>query len=253
MKTSPFDLSGRQCWVIGGAGHLGAASVGLLAQLGASVLCVDLPGRTCALPKVDNAPLDANDSKACEAFVAAEIGRRGVPDALVIMTYGACGKRLEDLTAEDFDRANHANLTATLVLARAVAEAMAPRGSGSVVLFSSMYGSVSPDPRIYEAPMNPNPLEYGVGKAGVQQLTRYLAVHYGLRGLRFNAISPGPFPNPAIQEGDPEFVRRLSARVPLGRIGHPHEVASVVAFLCSDASSYISGQNLPVDGGWTVW
>jgi NAD(P)-dependent dehydrogenase (short-subunit alcohol dehydrogenase family) len=92
-----------------------------------------------------------------------------------------------------------------------------------------------------------------VGKAGVQQLTRYLAVHYGPRGLRFNAISPGPFPNPAIQEGDPEFVRRLSARVPLGRIGHPHEVASVVAFLCSDASSYISGQNLPVDGGWTVW
>lgn len=253
MKCSPFDLSGRDCWVIGGAGHLGSAVVELLSQLGAKVLSVDLAGRAHPPAGVEEAVLDANDVSAAENFVANQLGGRGVPDALVIMTYGSTAGRLEDLTAAEFDQANHANLTSTFVLARAVAEAMAPRGRGSVVLFSSMYGNVSPDPGVYESPMNPNPVEYGVGKAGVQQLVRYFAVHYGRRGLRFNAVSPGPFPNRGVQSCHPQFVARLAARVPLGRIGRPEEIAGVVAFLLGDAASYINGQNLAVDGGWTVW
>ena len=130
---------------------------------------------------------------------------------------------------------------------------MAERGSGSLVLFSSMYGTVSPDPSIYEAPMNPNPVEYGVGKVGIQQLTRYLAVHFGKSGVRCNAISPGPFPNPTIQANQPAFIDRLSKKVPLGRVGQSPEIAGAVAFLLSDASTFITGQNLAVDGGWTVW
>jgi NAD(P)-dependent dehydrogenase (short-subunit alcohol dehydrogenase family) len=115
-----------------------------------------------------------------------------------------------------------------------------------------MYGSVSPDPHIYEKPMNPNPVEYGVGKAGIQQLARYLAVHYGPRGVRCNAISPGPFPNPNIQRDQPAFIERLSQKVPLGRVGQSPEIAGAVAFLVSDAATFITGQNLAVDGGWTI-
>ena len=159
----------------------------------------------------------------------------------------------DDLTAADFDQANHGNLTATFALARAVGRRMAEQGRGSMVLFSSMYGSVSPDPSVYAAPMNPNPVEYGVGKAGVQQLARYLAVHWGRQGVRCNSISPGPFPNPSIQVQQPDFVQRLAQKVPLGRVGQAEEIAGAVTFLLSDASSFITGQNLAVDGGWTSW
>ena len=130
---------------------------------------------------------------------------------------------------------------------------MAARGSGSIVLFSSMYGSVSPDPRVYEAPTNPNPIEYGVGKAGIQQMARYLAVHWGGQNVRCNSISPGPFPNPGIQAGQPAFIERLAGKVPLGRVGQAPEIAGAVAFLLGDAASFITGQNLAVDGGWTSW
>lgn len=253
MNQTPFHLAGRDIWVIGGAGYLGQAVVNLLTQLGASVLCVDLPGKASAAPHVTPAGLDASDIPALEAFIQEQLSTRGTPHGLVVMTYASTAKRFDDLRAEDFDKANHGNLTATFILARATGNAMAARGSGSMVLFSSMYGAVSPDPSIYEAPMTPNPVEYGVGKAGILQMTRYLAVHYGPANVRCNAVSPGPFPNPAIQRDQPAFVERLGKKVPLGRVGQATEIAGAVAFLLGDASSYVNGQNLAVDGGWTAW
>lgn len=120
-------------------------------------------------------------------------------------------------------------------------------------MFSSMYGMVSPNDEVYEAPMNKNPLEYGVGKAGVIQMTKYLAVHWAKQQLRVNCISPGPFPNPAVQQSHPDFIARLARKSPMGRIGIANEIAGPVAFLLSDISSYITGHNLVVDGGWTSW
>ena len=259
-QPSPFDLKDRDVWVLGGAGYLGREVVSLLSRLGAKVLCVDLGERAsqamleAPFPQsVVPASLDVADTAAAEAFVRSQLAERVVPHGLVIMTYASTAKPLEDLTPEDFDGVNHGNLTATFVVTRALARLMADRGAGSLVLFSSMYGSVAPDVNVYEPPMQPNPLEYGVGKAGIQQMARYLAVHYGRRGVRCNSISPGPFPNPSVQRAEPAFVARLASKVPLGRVGQAPEIAGTVAFLLSDASSYITGQNLAVDGGWTSW
>lgn len=256
----PFDLKERSIWVFGGAGFLGAAVVSQLAEMQARVLCVDLAERAAEMvsaaglqAQVSAASLNAADTAAVEAFVQEQIATNGVPHGLVVMTYASTAKRFEDLTAEDFDMANHGNLTATFALARAVGQHMAEQGRGSMVLFSSMYGSVSPDPSVYAAPMNPNPIEYGVGKAGIQQMARYLAVHWGRQGVRCNSISPGPFPNPTIQFQQPEFVERLVQKVPLGRVGQATEIAGAVTFLLSDGSTFITGQNLAVDGGWTAW
>lgn len=256
MSQPPFSLKNRDIWVVGGAGYLGTEVVKLLTELGATVLCADLGTKAAEAgfgPRVTPATLDAADIPALENFISNTLATRGVPSGLVVMTYASTAKTFDELTAADFDHANHGNLTATFTLARAVGNAMAENGGGSVVLFSSMYGSVSPDPRIYEKPMNPNPIEYGVGKAGIQQLTRYLAVHFGKSGVRCNAISPGPFPNPNIQRDQPAFIERLSKKVPLGRVGQSPEIAGAVAFFVSDASTFITGQNLAVDGGWTVW
>ncbi|MCE7063194.1 SDR family oxidoreductase [Dyadobacter sp. CY343] len=254
-----LNLKDKHIWVFGGAGYLGQATVSVLDKLGAKVLCVDLGDRAEAFVRKQNltntayAALDIRDTGAAERFVSEKIAELGVPDGYVNLTTATTAKRMEELTAEDFDEVNHGGLTATFILTRAIGLQMAARKKGSIVLFSSMYGSVSPYPEVYQEPMNKNPLEYGVGKAGITQMTRYLAVHWGKSNVRCNCISPGPFPNPDVQKGHAAFVERLAGKSPMGRIGQASEIAGSVAFLLSDAASYITGQDLAVDGGWTSW
>jgi NAD(P)-dependent dehydrogenase (short-subunit alcohol dehydrogenase family) len=254
-----FGLKDKSIWVAGGAGYLGQAAVELLLSAGAKVLCIDLEGKaqdfvkSLTHPLAQAATLDVRNGEELKNFVASNIAKSGTPDGLVVLTYGSTSKHFEELTGEDFDQVNHAGLTSTFLLAREVGVAMEKKGKASIVLFSSMYGSVSPDPRVYELPMNINPIEYGVGKAGIVQMTRYLAVHWGQKGIRCNCISPGPFPSPVAQEKNPDFIGRLAYKVPMGRVGKQHEIAGAVAFFLSDASSFITGQNLFVDGGWTAW
>lgn len=259
ITDSPFNLAGRDIWVMGGAGYLGGATVKMLAKHHAKVLCADLPGRAREMVgreglsgQVTAADLDAGDCGAISDFFRKQSEARGVPDGLVVMTYKSFPKTLETLLPEEFDEANHVGLTATFLMAREAGERMAGKGRGSIVLFSSMYGTVAPDPAMYPKPLTPNPIEYGVGKAGLQQMARYLAVHWGAQNVRCNSISPGTFPNPAAQSHE-EFVARLKGKCPMGRVGQPEEIAGAVLFLVSDASTYVTGHNLAVDGGWTSW
>ena len=130
---------------------------------------------------------------------------------------------------------------------------MKARGSGSIVLYASMYGIVSPDPRIYHLPNKPNPIDYGASKAALIQMNRYFAVHYARAGVRFNAIAPGPFPHPGVQKQYPDFMKDLGGRNPMERIGRNTEVVGPTLMFLTDSASYVTGQCLSVDGGWTIW
>ncbi len=254
-----FDLKGRDIWVIGGAGYLGTATIRQLVAHQASVLCADISDRATEMVTRENledavTPVDlgAADTTDVQAFASEQLALRGTPQGLVIMTYKSFPQAMLDLQPEQFDEANHVGLTSTFLIARTVGQAMAEAGRGSIVLFSSMYGTVSPDPSMYPAPIHPNPIEYGVGKAGIQQMARYLGVHWGPSGVRCNSVSPGPFPFVSQQQSQ-DWMDRINKRCPMGRVGRPEEIAGSVHFLLADASTYVTGHNLAVDGGWTAW
>jgi NAD(P)-dependent dehydrogenase (short-subunit alcohol dehydrogenase family) len=255
-----FDLSGKVVLVAGGAGYLGHPICRMLATQGATVVIADAAvDRAEALAaelvggghRARAVALDGGDEASCKAAVAFTTAAFGRLDTLVVATYRSISKPVDELSAVEFDEANHVNITGTFVLARAAATVMT--AGGGIVLFASMYGLVSPDPRVYHPPMNPNPIEYGVGKAAIVQMAKYLAVAWGPKNIRVNAIAPGPFPSDATQRQHPEFVQRLAEKTPLGRIGRQDEVAGAVAFLAADESSYMSGTTLRIDGGWTAW
>jgi NAD(P)-dependent dehydrogenase (short-subunit alcohol dehydrogenase family) len=172
-------------------------------------------------------------------------------DVLVNATYAPQQKSLQDISGEDFTRSLGGNVAGAFLLARAAKQAMT--AGGSIIMFSSMYGHVAPDPSVYHAPMRPNPVEYGVAKAGIDQMIRYLAVSWAGEGIRVNGVAPGPFPQPPVQANHPDFVERLAKKVPMGRVGIAGEIAGAVIFLASDAASFVTGQCLCVDGGWTIW
>ncbi|WP_018628676.1 SDR family oxidoreductase [Niabella aurantiaca] len=255
-----LSLKGKDVWVIGGAGYLGQPTVALLSKAGATVLCCDLNGRAAQFvtgsgleTSVTPADINTGDEAAIKDFVEKRVAERGIPHGLVDLSFASTAKAMEALTAAEFNKVNTA-ITNTFLLAREVGTHMAAQAAGSIVLFSSMYGNVAPYPAVYEGlGMNKNPVEYGAGKGAIIQMTRYLAVHWGRQNVRCNCISPGPFPNPGVQEKNPEFIKRLSEKSPMGRVGKGHEIAGAVAFLVSEASSYVTGQNILVDGGWTAW
>ena len=257
-----FDLSGKNAWVIGGAGLLGTEVCQALAEHGAHVVCSDirqdLADRIVAQLRSSTLSasamaVDIGDEAAVIAGTSRIRAELGHIDVLVNMTYFYTKKAWDQMPAQEFDAGLRVTLTGAFVATREVGKVMRDQRQGSIIHFSSMYGMVSPDPRMYPASQAVNPIDYGVAKAGILQLVRYQAVQLAPLGVRVNAIVPGPFPIPSTQGQDSEFMQRLRSKVPMGRVGNPPEIAGAVIFLASDAASYVTGTQIVVDGGWTAW
>ena len=198
---------------------------------------------------VERAAFDATDSMRLRAF----LGSLKRLDILVNNAVTMSVKSFAALTPEDFAQTYASSVTAAFEATRAslpgLKAAAAEAGDASVINISSMYASVSPDFRIYDAPEGQSPFHYGPAKAGLVQLSRHLAAELGPHKIRVNALVPGPFPN----KPEAAFGGRLASRTMLGRFGRPCEIGGPVLFLASAASSFITGSALMVDGGWTAW
>lgn len=257
-----FDLTGKLALVAGGAGVLGAPIAKALAQQGAQVIIADI-----AHQKAQQLAHEIQKSSPASLCKAAHLdigSQQSIDDLLnqiktehqklhivINSTYWRDAKPFEQIDAETFDKVMHVNLTGCFLFARESAKIM-PQGA-SMVLLSSMYGQVAPYPQVYQPPMEVNPIDYGMAKAAIIQMTRYLAVYWAKCGIRVNAVAPGPFPHESLRKANPEFCQRLAEKVPMARLGNFHEVAGAAVFLASDDASYITGQTLSVDGGWTAW
>lgn len=257
-----FRLDGRRAFISGAAGHLGEAIARGLGEAGAHVI---LNGRDQGKLEVlasalqveglsaETAAFDIMDTGA----IKSTFGAMERLDIIVNNAYTGRPGALDTATGEDFETAFRSSVTASFEITRAalpaLEKAVADVGHASVINISTMYGQVAPDPGLYGASGLNSPPFYGAAKAGVTQLTRYLATHLADKKIRVNSISPGPFPNPGIQAAKPDFIERLGKKNPMGRIAQPDEMKGAVIFLASDASTFVTGINLPVDGGWTAW
>ena len=263
MSWGPFDLTGRVGLLTGATGHLGGHMAGTLAAAGASLVLTGRdPGRLAALAERYGADavvaLDVTDPGAVGDLLAKVEAAHGRLDFLVNNDSSGPQATLAQATAEHFQAQFRVGPTASFELTRRALPLLRAAvgrsgGTAAVVNVASMYGLVSPDPGVYGDPGQASPPFYAAAKGALIQLTRYLACHLGPESIRVNALSPGPFPRPAAAERDPAFFERLAAKVPLGRLGRADELGAAVVFLAGEASSFMTGANLVVDGGWTAW
>jgi NAD(P)-dependent dehydrogenase (short-subunit alcohol dehydrogenase family) len=253
MTDRLFDLSGRVAVVTGGLGQLGSVYVDGLRERGMTVAVWDVDA--------DDA-VDVTDRASIEAATDRLVAESGVPHLLV---NNAAIDTPPDAPADEvgpfetypeasFDRVMDVNVKGTLLCCQVVGAAMAREGRGSVVNISSIYGLLSPQQDVYDFRRQAGetfvkPVAYSVSKAAVLNLTRYLATYWAKDGVRVNTLTLAGIAN----EQPAEFVEAYTARVPLGRMARAEEALGAVVFLASDASSYMTGANLVVDGGWTAW
>jgi gluconate 5-dehydrogenase len=255
-----FDLTGKVVLITGGTGHLGPAMSRALAEAGAAVVLTSRDaGRARAtaesLPRVGAArhhgvALDQLDVAALEHGFAEALALAGRIDVLVNNGHEGVLGDWTTVAAEQFTR-QLANATGYFLLARLLRDHAVERGApASVIMLGSMYGQVASYPDAYEGVCPASPVAYHTLKGGILHMTRHLAVYWARDRVRVNCLSPGPFPS---GKAPPAMVERLCTKLPMKRMGRPHELKGAIVFLASDASSFMTGQNLVIDGGWTAW
>ena len=266
-----FDLTGRVAIVTGGAGLLGREFCRTLAEAGASVLIADLDAAATAHLadtltrsgyRAQGQAADVTSADSVKEMVSAALKAFARLDILVNsaaldpkfdpQTKQSHSGAFEDYPLELWQQALDVNLTGAMLCCQAALRPMLAQESGVIINIASMYGITPPDQRLYQREGQPpqfKPAYYTVTKAGLLGLTKYLAAAYGARGIRANALTPGGVFN----GHDDEFVKKYAARAILGRMAAKDEMNGALLFLASEASRYMTGANLIVDGGWTVW
>lgn len=255
-----LDLSGQVGVVTGGGTHLGLAMARAVAELGMTVVLV---GRRAEV--VDDAAAglraegldvhahaaDAADEPAVDALVQALLARHGRLDLMLCNAGGGQGSDIAPaIRRDDLEATLRKNVSTTLVCAQAAARAMIPSGGGAIVTVGSIHGSLGSDPRLYAPEFRRSSQSYHAAKGAILNLTRALACEWAAHGITVNCISPGQIPKATI---DAVTRERFRNQVPLGRLGVPEDLRGAIALFASPAGRWITGQNLIVDGGWSVW
>lgn len=254
-----FDLTGKVALITGASGYLGSSMGRALAEAGARVVAASreqsrADEAAAGLPQADaghfGVTLDYLDDESIRAGFTAAVETAGQVDILINNGTQGTAHTLDSVTGDEFRR-QLAIAGSYFQLARLLHDHVVGRQSpGSVVMIGSMYGVVGSYPPVYVGVSPPSPVAYHALKGGVIHLTRHLAVSWAPDGVRVNCLSPGPFPSSKAPAG---LAERLCDKSPQGRMGHPHELKGALLLLASEAGSYITGQNLLVDGGWTAW
>ncbi len=268
-----FDLTGRVVVITGGAGLLGRQHAEAIAEAGGLPVIADIRGEDASAAAESIAwrtgastgalQMDVADHESVAAALRELVERHGRVHALVnnaalnpkVEGKGLGPSRFETFSVDAWHRELSVGLTGAFVCAQVFGSHMAEAGEGVIVNVASDLGLVAPDQRIYQQPGVPDcqqptkPITYSVIKGGLLMMTKYLATYWADAGVRVNAICPG-----GVYAGQPDdFVGRLTERIPMGRMAEADEYKAALVFLCSDASSYMTGSNLVMDGGRTCW
>ncbi len=260
-----MNLEGRVVLITGGAGHIGSAMAEALAELGAAVAILDNQGDTgkqvsekiskTYSVKAMHLALDLSQNDEIRQVPEKVLAQWDRIDILINCAALVGTSELKgwttpflDQKVEAWDKAMQVNLTAPFVLSQACTPALAASGHGSIINVGSTYGLVGPDLRLYEGTLMGNPAAYAASKGGLLQYTRWLATILA-PNIRVNAITPG-----GVSRNQPDsFQKQYISRTPLQRMAAEEDFKGAAAYLASDASAYVTGHNLVVDGGWTAW
>ncbi len=259
-----FSMKGKVVVITGGAGYLGSAIVKGLIEFGAETVIADIVQK-----KSEELEINAEDTGKLHSFKC-DISSTDSIREMIKKTADTCGKidvlincgvygagygpgsQIKHMSDVVWQKGLDGAVGTVFRCTREVVPYMEENGGGVIVNFGSMYGMVSPDFRIYGDNPSKNPPNYGAGKAAVIQFTRYAAAQLAELNIRVNSVSPGPFPSPA-NRIDKNFVSKLEGKTMMGRTGEVREIVGAVLLLASDASSFMTGSNIVVDGGWTAW
>jgi len=257
MNIHSLRVDEKVIIVTGGYGHLGKAIVETLSFHGGRVIVAGkekakFEKNISANGNISFIELDISNTQSIANAFREIHTRYARIDVIINNGFYSKGLSPENMTDEEWNYGIDGGLGSVFRSTREIIPYFKKQGFGKIINVSSMYGMVAPDFSVYsENPNFLNPPNYGAAKAGVLQLTKYYASYLGKFNIQVNAVTPGPFPAEGAQQ-DKEFIKKLSAKTLLGRIGTPEDVAGVFVFAASDAAAFITGQNFIVDGGWTT-
>jgi NAD(P)-dependent dehydrogenase (short-subunit alcohol dehydrogenase family) len=265
--TDLFSLDGKIAIVTGGAGQLGNKFCNSLASQGAKVAIFDVRNEIDLAGTFDNKimkylQVDITSKASIEAAVEKVTKLWGVPNVLINNaaidsppnSSGNLNVPFEDFPEDVYEKVMAVNVKGTVFCCQTVGKAMAQNGGGSIVNICSIYGILSPNHSVYEYKNKEGkgwykPVVYSISKSALLNLTRYLATYWAKKRVRVNTVTPGGIFN----NQDEQFIEEYTKRIPIGRMANPDELSGAIVFLASDASTYMTGANMVVDGGWSAW